>query len=220
MRSLVLFLLLASWLAVVFPCGALELESLFFSTEGVSESASDAASTTLTALSKDAKVNSTGSRQVDPPPKSPKRLSNAAEPKQAQASAARPPNVVFIVADQLRYDALGFIQARMQRYQGKLRVRTPFLDQLARQGANFATTYCVAPSCGPSRAGIKTGCALQRTGVLDNRCFNDKVLNRMDIIADRINRMVSFEQILVEKVRVDVLILCVIRCRMFRQLTL
>jgi Sulfatase len=199
MRSIALLILAAPWLNGIFRCAA--MDSRFFSTEGAP---SDSLATPFS--SEDASTkNSTGARQV-PPPTSGKRGSGASKVKQESESTTtfpRPPNVVFIVADQLRYDALGFIQERMQRYQGKLHVRTPFIDQLARQGTYFATTYCVAPSCGPSRAGIKTGCSLQRTGVLDNKCFVDKISNRMDIIEDRVNQMVSFEQILVEKVRDD-----------------
>jgi Sulfatase len=205
MRSLALHILFVTWLSEVVHCAA-ALESLFFSPEG-SASGVDAFSTPATASSKDAKINSTGIGQA-PPLTSGKRGSTASKLKQASAStpaSPRPPNVVYIMADQLRFDALGFIQARMQRYRGKLHVRTPNIDQLARQGTYFATTYCVAPSCGPSRAGIRTGCALQRTGVLDNKCFVGKVANRMDIVADRINQMVSFEQVLVEKVRARIL---------------
>jgi len=42
-----------------------------------------------------------------------------------------PPNVLFLVSDQLRYDCLRFVQDRMALYDGKLKVNTPNIDRLA-----------------------------------------------------------------------------------------
>lgn len=58
-------------------------------------------------------------------------------------------NVVVIVADQLRPDHLGFA--------GKLPVRTPHLDALARQGHVFENAFVCNPVCMPNRATIMTG---------------------------------------------------------------
>jgi Sulfatase len=109
------------------------------------------------------------------------------------------PNIVFIIADQLRHDALGFIQSRMREYDGKLKVRTPNIDRIAASGVSFETAYCVSPSCGPARASIKTGASLQRTGILNNKLFSRKIYNRMDIFETRIRALETFEQILVEQ---------------------
>lgn len=109
------------------------------------------------------------------------------------------PNIVFIIADQLRYDALGFIQARMREYDGKLKVRTPNIDRIAASGVSFEAAYCVSPSCGPARASIKTGASLQRTGILHNKLFSRKIYSRMDIFESRIRALETFEQILVEQ---------------------
>lgn len=45
-------------------------------------------------------------------------------------------------------------------------VRTPHLDRLAEQGVRFASSYCSAPSCSPSRASIFTGRWPHSNGVM------------------------------------------------------
>jgi len=58
-------------------------------------------------------------------------------------------NILFITADQLRHDALGF--------RGVFPVRTPNIDALVRGGTAFENAYCPSPLCVPSRASIMTG---------------------------------------------------------------
>ena len=69
------------------------------------------------------------------------------------------PNILFITADQHRADCLG-IEGR--------KIKTPHLDQLARQGTRFnaAITPCVI--CQPARASILTGQLPRTHGVHDN----------------------------------------------------
>jgi len=59
------------------------------------------------------------------------------------------PNILFIMTDQLRYDCLGI--------NGNPFIRTPNLDRLAGQSANFSNTYVQSPVCTPSRACFFTG---------------------------------------------------------------
>jgi uncharacterized sulfatase len=47
-------------------------------------------------------------------------------------------------------------------------IRTPHLDQLAKEGVRFTRGYVTAPQCVPSRAGVITGRYQQRFGVEDN----------------------------------------------------
>jgi hypothetical protein len=82
--------------------------------------------------------------------------------------AAKRPNLLFVMCDQLRFDAIGFVQSRMQEYQGKLQIRTPNLDTLAAQGVYFEQAYCQSPLCAPSRGTLRTGCTIERHGVEDN----------------------------------------------------
>ncbi len=73
--------------------------------------------------------------------------------RQFVASLAAPapvrPNVLFLMADQLRFDALSVAGNRI--------VETPHLDRLARDGARFVRATCTSPLCGPSRASLLTG---------------------------------------------------------------
>ncbi|MEC7656097.1 MAG: sulfatase-like hydrolase/transferase, partial [Pseudomonadota bacterium] len=62
---------------------------------------------------------------------------------------ARPKNILFIMADQLRYDYLGCT--------GHLTIKTPNIDALAASGVNFTRSYCQAAVCGPSRMSFYTG---------------------------------------------------------------
>lgn len=64
------------------------------------------------------------------------------------AATARPPNVLFIAADDLRTD-LGCY--------GAGHVQTPNLDALARRGRVFERAYVQQAVCNPSRASIMTG---------------------------------------------------------------
>ena len=61
----------------------------------------------------------------------------------------RPPNVLVVYLDDLGYGDLGCY--------GSPTIRTPHLDQLARQGTLFTQGYSGAPVCTPSRAALLTG---------------------------------------------------------------
>lgn len=58
-------------------------------------------------------------------------------------------NVLFIMADQLRWDHLGC--------SGHPYLRTPNLDALARRGVRFANAFANSGVCGPSRMSFYTG---------------------------------------------------------------
>jgi len=58
-------------------------------------------------------------------------------------------NILFVMADQLRFDYLG--------YAGHPTQRTPNIDALAARGVNFTNTFVQAAVCGPSRASFYTG---------------------------------------------------------------
>jgi len=47
---------------------------------------------------------------------------------------ARPPNLLFLMLDQLRFDTLGYMQNLLERYDGKLKINTPNIDRLAASG--------------------------------------------------------------------------------------
>jgi arylsulfatase A-like enzyme len=75
----------------------------------------------------------------------------------AQARAANRPNVVLIITDDMGWADLGSY--------GAPDVRTPHLDQLARDGVRFTDFYANAVLCTPTRAGLITGRYQQRYGI-------------------------------------------------------
>jgi arylsulfatase A-like enzyme len=72
----------------------------------------------------------------------------------------RKPNLLLIVADQMRASALGAV--------GNPDIRTPHLDALAAGGILFTNAIASAPVCSPSRAQIMTGRYAYTTGVIHN----------------------------------------------------
>jgi N-acetylglucosamine-6-sulfatase len=70
------------------------------------------------------------------------------------------PNVLFILCDDLRWDALG--------YAGNPYVKTPNIDRLAREGTQFRNTFCTTSLCSPSRASILGGLYAHVHGVVNN----------------------------------------------------
>ncbi len=74
---------------------------------------------------------------------------------------ARPRNIVFILTDDHRYDALGFLK-------GQPFVQTPALDAMARRGVHLRNAFVTTALCSPSRASILTGNYAHRHRVVDN----------------------------------------------------
>ncbi len=72
-------------------------------------------------------------------------------------AAPKPPNVVFILVDDLAWADLGCTGSKV--YQ------TPHVDRLAREGMFFSDFYAGGPVCSPTRASILTGKAPARTGI-------------------------------------------------------
>jgi arylsulfatase A-like enzyme len=62
---------------------------------------------------------------------------------------SRPPNIIFILADDLGYGDLGCY--------GQKRIQTPHLDRLAAEGIRFTQCYAGSTVCAPSRAALMTG---------------------------------------------------------------
>ena len=65
-------------------------------------------------------------------------------------------NVLLIVCDQFRGDALSFANHPD--------VKTPYLDSLAADGVFFSHAYSATPSCIPARAALMTGRSQKRHG--------------------------------------------------------
>ncbi len=69
-------------------------------------------------------------------------------------------NVLVLMCDQLRYDAIGF--------HGNPHVHTPNIDRLAERSVRFTRAYCTSPLCGPTRHSLATGMYPYRHGVINN----------------------------------------------------
>ncbi|WP_235990492.1 arylsulfatase [Bremerella alba] len=63
--------------------------------------------------------------------------------------AEKPPNVIFILADDLGYGDVGCF--------GQEHIQTPCIDQLASDGMRFTQAYAGATVCAPSRCTLMTG---------------------------------------------------------------
>ncbi|MEM3515780.1 MAG: sulfatase-like hydrolase/transferase, partial [Saccharolobus sp.] len=86
-------------------------------------------------------------------------------------SAMHKPNLVYVFADQLRYDACGFTRNK--------KARTPNIDKLTTEGTSLTNAVSGHPVCAPYRASLFTGKYTTSTGMVINelrmnpnhRCF-------------------------------------------------
>jgi N-acetylglucosamine-6-sulfatase len=77
------------------------------------------------------------------------------------AQKQKPMNIIFILADDHRYDAMGF----MNKIQG---LQTPGMDRMASEGAHIKNAFVSTALCSPSRASILTGQYAHTHTVVDN----------------------------------------------------
>ena len=87
-------------------------------------------------------------------------LAFAPAPAPAAAPAPARPNIIVVIADDLRWDALGC--------NGSPHGTTPHIDRLAREGVNFRRFFVTTPLCSPSRASFLTGLYARRHYVINN----------------------------------------------------
>lgn len=78
----------------------------------------------------------------------------------ARADTNSRPNIIFILVDDIRWDAFGCV--------GHPFVKTPNIDRLAREGAIFKNFFVTIPLCSPSRGCFLTGQYAHTHGVIDN----------------------------------------------------
>ena len=78
---------------------------------------------------------------------------------------AEKPNLVYLFADQHRYDVLGFM--------GDKQALTPNLDRMAANGMVIENAVSVSPVCAPHRSSLFTGKYISSTGMVINEvCMN------------------------------------------------
>jgi N-acetylglucosamine-6-sulfatase len=74
---------------------------------------------------------------------------------------AKKRNIVFILTDDHRYDAMGFM--------GHPFMKTPNLDSIANEGVHLKNAFVTTSLCSPSRASILTGLYTHKHRVIDNQ---------------------------------------------------
>ena len=86
-------------------------------------------------------------------------LTAGSAPAQSPAPSPKPLNVVLLILDDVRWDALGAA--------GNSSVRTPRIDELARQGVRFEQARVTTSICMVSRATLLTGQYMSRHGITE-----------------------------------------------------
>src|SRR5215207_3611852 len=89
----------------------------------------------------------------------------------APARAADRPNIVFVITDDQRWDAMGCA--------GHPFLKTPNMDRLAREGAMFQNAFVTTPLCSPSRSSFLTGQYVHTTGVTANGADMNEIGHRL-----------------------------------------
>jgi hypothetical protein len=78
-----------------------------------------------------------------------------------RTDSPQPRNIIFILADDHRFDAMGFMKAQPF-------IKTPNMDMLAKEGAHLKNAFVTTALCSPSRASILTGLYAHKHRVVDN----------------------------------------------------
>lgn len=101
----------------------------------------------------------TTSAQTTPAQTKPARDTAARTTNASQASPERP-NVLLILCDDIRWNALSCMEHP--------HLRTPNIDRLASEGLLFENTFCTTSLCSPGRASILSGLYAHGHGVVSN----------------------------------------------------
>jgi uncharacterized sulfatase len=102
--------------------------------------------------------------------------------------ASKQPNLIIIHTDEHNFRTLGCYRKEMRYEQAQVwgrgvRVDTPHIDSLARQGAIFTSFYAASPVCTPSRASLMSGLYPQATGAPSNNLpLDDDIVTFAEIL--------------------------------------
>lgn len=81
-------------------------------------------------------------------------------PATPKRDGVKPRNVVFVLTDDHRYDAMGCADHPF--------LKTPHMDSIAQNGVHVKNAFVTTSLCSPSRASILTGLYTHKHGVIDN----------------------------------------------------
>jgi N-acetylglucosamine-6-sulfatase len=94
------------------------------------------------------------------PAAAPAPVAASVAPKRTGNFSKDQPDIVFVLLDDLRWDALSYLDHPY--------VETPEIDKLRAQGAHMQNAFVTTSICCPSRATFLTGTYASRHGVIDN----------------------------------------------------
>ena len=97
-------------------------------------------------------------------------------------SAEERPNMIFILADDLGYGDLGCF--------GQEKIKTPHLDQMAREGMKFTQFYSGSTVCAPSRCVLMTGkdtgnCWVRGNGGVEAQTLPDEDITVAEVLKEK-----------------------------------
>ncbi|MFP6675428.1 MAG: sulfatase-like hydrolase/transferase [Pirellulaceae bacterium] len=101
------------------------------------------------------------------------------------AVAQDPPNIVFLLADDMGYADLGCFGSRA--------IQSPNLDRLAAQGVRLTHCYAASPNCSPARTGMLTGRSPYRVGMYDFARFKPLHIPRAEVTIAEQLKSVGYE---------------------------
>src|SRR6059036_2312022 len=81
---------------------------------------------------------------------------------QRESGSVVRPNILLLMTDQQRWDALGPVSSWLQ---------TPHLDRIARAGVRFSNAYTQSPECIPARVGLALSSYPHDHGVWHNQRY-------------------------------------------------
>jgi arylsulfatase A-like enzyme len=109
-------------------------------------------------------------------------------------AADRPPNLIFILADDLGYGELGCFGSKL--------IQTPNLDRMAKEGMKFTCFYAGSPVCAPSRSVLMTGLHTGHTRVRGNAAkarIEAQNLRAEDVIVPEVLKKAGYTTALIGK---------------------
>lgn len=97
------------------------------------------------------------------------------ETRQKPETNQEPPNIIFILTDDLGYGDIGTFYQNQRAAEDEPHHKTPHLDTMAGEGIRLTRHYVGAPVCAPSRASLLQGVHQGHANIRDNQF--DKALS-------------------------------------------
>lgn len=107
------------------------------------------------------------------------------------ALAQEQPNVLWILTDDQRYDAIPAFNKMLHGRENSALgyVESPNVDRLTEMGTTFINTYCQAQGCAPSRASMHTGRYPFRSGIYQFEYFNNNTNNSYPLLPEEMVKL-------------------------------